>query len=247
MQGSETKYRIRGSILGLITIFVVWKTFSFILKNPALPSPELVAYVIVANSRTLLVHLISSLLRVAYSITLAFSLAFPIGILSRENKFDRFFMPFIYLLYPIPHIVLLPIYILIFGIGDLSKVALIATILFFQIVVTTRDASRQISDYYIYSILSLGASKFDVYKHVVIPASLPRILTAIRISIGTAIAVLFFAESFATNLGLGYVILDSWGRANFGLMYASMVLLALLGFSLYIFLEKIEKRICRWI
>ncbi len=186
-------------------------------------------------------------MRVLYSILLAFSLAFPLGVLSRESTFDRIFSPFLYLLYPIPHIVLLPLYILLFGIGDFARIALIATILFFQIAVTTRDAARQVSEYYVYSILSLGASKFDVYRHVIIPAAMPKIITAIRISVGTAVAVLFFAESFATTSGLGYLIMDSWSRADYEMMYAAIVSMALLGFSLYLVLDVVEKWVCRWV
>ncbi len=201
----------------------------------------------VKNARALLEHTIVSLVRVLYSIALALSFAFPLGITSREKTFDRLFSPFIYLLYPIPHIVLLPLYILLFGIGDLSKVALIATILFFQMVVTTRDAAKGISEYYIYSILSLGASKFDVYRHVIIPAVMPKVLTALRISVGTAIAVLFFAESFATRRGLGYLIMDAWSRADYELLYAGISAMALLGLSLYVVIDIVERRSCRWL
>lgn len=201
----------------------------------------------VKNAQALLEHTIVSLVRVLYSIALALSFAFPLGIASREKTFDRLFSPLIYLLYPIPHIVLLPLYILLFGIGDLSKVALIATILFFQMVVTTRDAAKGISEYYIYSILSLGASKFDVYRHVIIPAVMPKVLTALRISVGTAIAVLFFAESFATRRGLGYLIMDAWSRADYELLYAGISAMALLGLSLYVVIDIVERRSCRWL
>jgi len=187
------------------------------------------------------------LVRVIYSMLIAISTAIPIGLLCREDRMDRFLTPFIYLLYPIPHIVLLPVYIMLFGIGDLSKVLLISTILFFQIIVTTRDAVKQISEHYIYSILSLGASKFDVYRHVIIPAAMPRILTALRISVGTAIAVLFFAESFATKVGLGYLIMDSWSRADYDMLYSAIACMALLGLGLYAAIDLLEKRVCRWL
>jgi len=177
---------------------------------------------------------------------LALSLAIPIGLSAHEKRIDSFVAPFIYLLYPIPHIVFLPLIILFFGIGDLSKIILIALIVFFQILVTTRDAARSVNEYYIYSLLSLGATKKDIYKHVVFPFVLPKILTALRIGVGTAIAVLFFAESFATNEGLGHLIVDSWDRADYPSLYAGIVSMALLGFILYSILEFVEKRVCRW-
>ncbi len=236
-----------GYIISLTILITAWKFASIIIFNPALPPPELVALAMIKNSSILLKHTVVSLMRVLYSMALALSLAFPLGILSREGWFDRIFAPFIYLLYPIPHIVLLPLYILLFGIGDLSKVALIATILFFQMVVTTRDAVKAISEFYVYSILSLGASKFDIYRHVIVPAVMPKILTALRISVGTAIAVLFFAESFATRIGLGYLIMDAWSRADYEMLYAGISAMALLGLSLYLIIDMVEKRVCRWL
>ncbi|MDI9645199.1 MAG: ABC transporter permease subunit [Archaeoglobales archaeon] len=220
---------------------------SHLLANPGVPTPERVLIALISDAKLLLFNAIFSLSRVLYSISLAVSLAFPVGILSREKLFDRIVSPFIYLLYPIPHIVLLPVYILLFGIGDLSRIALIATILFFQMVVTIRDATKNISEYYIYSALSLGASKFDIYRYIIIPAILPQVLTALRISIGTAIAVLFFAESFATRNGLGYLIIDAWSRADYEMLYAGIVSMALLGLLLYILLDLIEKKVKKWV
>ncbi len=93
----------------------------------------------------------------------------------------------------------------------------------------------------------MGATEKDVYKHVVFPACLPKILTALRISIGTAIAVLFFVESFATSKGLGYLIMDSWSRMDYPDLYAAIVAMALLGLCLYIMLEWVERTVCAWV
>jgi NitT/TauT family transport system permease protein len=246
MQGSETK---RGSyLIAIILIVIFWYILSVVVNSPALPPPNTVLLSLISQARTgLLEHFLISTYRVIYAISLALSLAVPAGLLSHERAIDRFVAPFLYLLYPIPHIVLLPLIILLFGIGDLSKIVLIALIIFFQILVTTRDAARNVSDYYVYSLLSLGANKRDVYRHVIFPACLPKVLTAMRISIGTAIAILFFAESFATTKGLGFIIMDAWSRADYSGLYAGIVSMALLGFILYIILERIEARVCRWV
>jgi NitT/TauT family transport system permease protein len=156
------------------------------------------------------------------------------------------FSKIIYLLYPIPHVVLLPLVILLFGIGDLSKIVLIGLIVFFQILVTTRDAARAIHPNYLLTMRTLGASRAQIYRHVIWPATLPRILTALRISIGTAVAILFFVESFATTRGLGFVIMDAWGQADYERLYAGIVAMAALGLCLYLLLDLVEERVCRW-
>ncbi|MFO7967283.1 MAG: ABC transporter permease [Archaeoglobaceae archaeon] len=247
MQGSEAK---RWSYLAAVAIIVFfWYLLSFAVDSPALPAPPEVLIALISQffEESLMEHFLVSAYRVIYAIALAFSLAVPIGLLSHERSIDKMVAPFLYLLYPIPHIVLLPLIIILFGIGDASKIVLIALIIFFQILVTTRDASKNVSEYYVYSLLSLGAGNKDVYKHVIFPASLPKILTALRISIGTSIAILFFAESFATTRGLGYIIMDAWSRADYPGLYAGIVSMAVLGFILYIILEAIEKRVCRWV
>ena len=248
MPRSEAEHRRWSYLIAGLLLIVLWQAISVLLNSIALPTPLTVFYAFISGLKDdLLSHLLVSAARVGYGIALALSLAVPLGLISYKKGADKIITPFIYLLYPIPHIVLLPLIILLFGIGDLSKVILIAIIVFFQILVTTRDAARNISTNYIYSLLSLGATEKDVYKHVVFPACLPKILTALRISIGTAIAVLFFVESFATRKGLGFLIMDSWSRMDYPDLYAAIVAMALLGFCLYVVLERVERKVCAWV
>jgi ABC-type nitrate/sulfonate/bicarbonate transport system permease component len=248
MQGSKAELRWWSYLITALAIYGVWHVVALILDSIALPTPLTVLFAFIAGlNDDLILHSLISTLRIVYGIALAFSLAVPIGLVSHERRVDKFVAPLIYMLYPIPHIVLLPVIILLFGIGDLSKIIMIALIVFFQILVTTRDASRNISGNYIYPMLSLGASKKEIYKHVILPASFPKILTAMRISVGTAIAVLFFVESFATTRGLGYLIMDAWSRADYPDLYAAIVTMGILGFGVYILIDRVEKKVCRWV
>ncbi len=215
----------------------------------ALPEPWLV---LLDTSRkiadgSLLDDLAISSLRALLGIFLALATAVPLGLaVGAEDGLRRRLSPFIYLLYPVPHVVLLPLIIILFGIGNFSKIFLIALIVFFQILVTTRDAAKNIHRNYFLSMQSLGASRLQMYRHVILPATVPKIMTAMRISIGTAVAILFFVESFATTTGLGYIIMDSWGRADYVALYTGISCMAALGFSLYLILDRLERRICAW-
>jgi len=97
------------------------------------------------------------------------------------------------------------------------------------------------------SVRSLGANGGQVFRHVVFPASLPEIFTALRIGSGTAVAVLFLAEATAGTSGLGYYIVDAWGRINYDAMFAGILGMALLGVVLYEVLELLEGHLCRWV
>jgi hypothetical protein len=98
------------------------------------------------------------------------------------------------------------------------------------------------------SVRSLGAGRRAVFRFVYLPACLPAVLTSLRVSVGTAIAVLFFAESFATTSGLGYyIIVETWGRLDYAEMYAGVVAMSLLGLVLYFAVNILERRLCPWL
>lgn len=241
--------RKRDTVFAALILLAIWQGAALLLDSIALPEPWIVARDMVAAFRdgNLFDDLAISSIRALLGLALALAAAVPLGlVIGAEEPVRKRLSPFIYLLYPIPHVVLLPLIIILFGIGNFSKIFLIALIVFFQILVTTRDAAKGINRNYYYSMLTLGASRLQIYRHVILPASLPKILTALRISIGTSVAILFFVESFATTKGLGYRIMDSWGRADYVALYTGICCMALLGFSLYIVLDRLEQRICRW-
>ena len=135
---------------------------------------------------------------------------------------------------------------MLFGLGDTGKIVLIALIVFFQLLITTRDAARTIDTEVIYSLKSLGGGRLDFYRHVVWPVSLPGIFTSLRIVTGTAVAVLFFVESIGTNKGLGFYIIDAWGRADYAIMFVGIIALSVIGIVLYETFDLLERRLCKW-
>lgn len=241
--------RKRDILIAALILVGLWQGAALLLDSMALPQP----WMVIVDTATriadgsLLDDLAISTFRALSGIILALAAAVPLGLaVGAEESLGRRLSPFIYLLYPIPHVVLLPLIIILFGIGNFSKIFLIALIVFFQILVTTRDAARTIHRNYFHAMQTLGATRLQIYRHVILPASLPKILTALRISIGTAVAILFFVESFATTTGLGYIIMDSWGRADYVALYTGISCMALLGFALYLLLDRLERRICAW-
>lgn len=242
--------RWRQLLGGVLTLLILWQIAAWLIHNPILPPPWTVlqAFGEELTQGSLLRHVGASAWRIVAGTGAALILAVPAGlVLGQSAQLDRLFAPLIYLTYPIPKVVLLPIFLLLFGTGNLSKIVLIATILFFQILVVVRDEARGIRPELIASVRSLGAGRIALFRYVYAPASLPAVLTALRVSVGTAIAVLFFAESFATTSGLGYYILiQSWGRVAYAEMYAGVVALSLLGLTLYYMTDWLERRLAPW-
>ena len=239
----------KGKLISAAAILLLfWYILAALFKAPFLPYPHSV-FVALPESveKGLETHFLISLYRILTSLLASVILAVPFGLyLGRRKKLDDLVSPMVYLLYPIPKIVFLPLVLLIFGLGDLSKIFILFVILFFQILVTTRDASKGIDEEQILSVRSLGASSKQVFLHAIFPACLPKVLTSLRISIGTSIAVLFFVESFATNSGLGFYILDAWSTLDYLGMYNGIIMMGVLGVILYEVVERIEKRYCHW-
>ncbi len=237
------------TVWGVVLLLLVWQGLSLAVAQPVLPGPFAAtsAFVSSVTQGDLLVHLAYSSARVIAALVTALLLAVPAGMfLGRHQVVDKLFSPFVHLVYPIPKVAFLPVVIILMGVQNLSKIFLIGLIVFFQILVTTRDASRGVSRASITSVKSLGATAWDTYRHVVFPACLPKVFTSLRIGVGTAIAVLFLTETFATVHGLGYYLLDAWSRLDYEDLFAGVIAMGLLGATLYWLLDLAQRRFCPW-
>jgi NitT/TauT family transport system permease protein len=239
----------RDILLASLFILAAWQLAAMLLYQPILPTPWAVAVAFGREmGKDLPAHFLASLWRVTAGILLAVMTAAPAGlILGQSKSINRIFTPLIYLLYPIPKVVFVPIVLLLLGIGDLPKIFIIFLILFFQILVLVRDQAAALRPELIQSVRSLGAGRRALFRYVYLPASLPAILTALRQSVGTAVAVLYVAELFATRRGLGYYIsLQGSTLFNYPAMYAGVVAMSLLGLGMYFVVDWLERRLCQW-
>ena len=241
----------RGSLVWSgLALLAIWQAASWLTRQPILPGPVEVAktFYLELVGGDLLAHFAASLWRVAASTALAIALAVPTGLVMGQSKrINELFAPVVYLTYPIPKVVLVPVVLLFFGIGDLAKITIICLVLFFQILVLVRDQAAALRPELIQSVRSLGAGRQALFRFVFLPACVPAILTALRQSVGTAVAVLYVTESFATRLGLGYYIsLNATTLANYPAMYAGIVAMGLMGLGLYFAVDALERRIAPW-
>lgn len=239
----------RDVLLATLGLIIIWQAAATIVNRPILPTPLVVFEVFfVELGKGLLVHFGYSLWRVTVGTTLSVLAAAPVGLAIGGSKtWNRILSPVIYLLYPIPKVVLVPIVFLFLGIGDTAKIAILFLILFFQIVVLVRDQAANIPPQLIQSLRSLGAGRRALFRFVYFPASLPAILTALRQSIGTAVAVLYVTELFATKYGLGYYIYYNGSTLlDYPAMYAGVIAMSILGLGMYFAVDWMERKLCKW-
>ncbi len=241
--------RRRELLLAAGTLLVLWQVLAWIVQRPILPPPWQVLITFAQELPGMLGrHMLASLYRVVMSIALALATAAPLGLaLGQSARLRAWSAPFIYLLYPIPKVVLVPLVLLFLGIGELPKVLIITLVLFFQVLVLVRDSAAALRPELVLSVRSLGAGRRALFRFVYLPATLPAMLTAVRQSIGTAVAVLYVAELFATRYGLGYYIYYAGSTLfDYPAMYAGLIAMSLLGFGLYALVDVVERRLCRW-
>lgn len=241
-------------VLSIIIVLIVWQVASVIVEavkgRAFLPTPIRAMAEVIRLGPMLFRNFWISALRLILAILIAFFTGYPLGLLiGHERRLDQLISPMIYLIYPIPQVAFILLLFLVFGIGNPVKVAIVAIALFFQLLVSARGAAKHIEREHVTSVLSAGGSRWQIYRHVILPATLPSILTSLRVSVGLGMAFLYIAEiSGAVDVSRGG--LGSFIKTN--MMYsppqafAGILAMAVLGLALYIIIEVIERIVCRW-
>jgi ABC-type nitrate/sulfonate/bicarbonate transport system ATPase subunit/ABC-type nitrate/sulfonate/bicarbonate transport system permease component len=235
--------------LAVAVVFALWEVLSLALDAPFLPRPGIALEKFFSGFQDGILsrHAGASLLRILASLALAGPPAWAAGLLAgRIALADALASPLVYLFHPLPKVAFLPLLMLIFGLGDASKIALMGLVIFGQLFVGARDSAKAITPSLIDTVKSLGGGKGATLRHAILPATLPALISSLRISLGTAIAVLFLSETFASINGLGWYIMDSWSRVDYPDMYASIMALSALGLGLYIALDAAQAILLRW-
>ena len=233
---------------GFLLINVLWLLAHLALRVTVVPNP-LTVYQnfgqVLADQ--MWIHILYSLRRIAEGLALSLAVGVPVGIwMAYSPRANKILYPLIYFSYPVPKTALLPIAMLLWGMRDGSKVAIIFLIIVFQVIVAVRDGIARIDPSMYLVTVSAGATRAQIIRHVALPAILPDLLTSVRISLGTALSILFFVEGYGTKYGMGYYILDSWSRIDFIGMYAGIIVISVVGFALLASVDLLSDRLCRW-
>ncbi|MGL4773584.1 MAG: ABC transporter permease [Clostridium sp.] len=235
-------------IYAILSILLVWYIIHVALDSFVVPNPfEVIKEFFRILGTDLIKHLGASTYRLLVALTLTTVLGYVIGLsIGISRRVNKVFSPILYLIFPIPRIAFLPVFMILFGLGDLSKIVLIIAIAVFQVILSTRDGVLEVPKDLILSASSLHLSKWDLIKEIYIPATLPKLFTSLRIALGSSMAALFFAENYATKLGIGYFIMNSWVQVNYVKMYCGIIAVSMLGIIIFKLIDGAEKIICKW-
>ena len=235
-------------IQGFLLLNIIWFISSIVMDVNVIPNP----IIVYKNFRSvftnnIFIHILYSLKRIGIGLLLSLIVGIPTGIMmAYSKKAYKILYPLIYFSYPIPKTALLPIVMLLLGMRDKSKITIMFLVIVFQVIISVRDSVNNIDNTMYQVITSAGANKRQIIYHVTLPAILPQLLTSIRVSLGAAVSILFFVEGYGTKFGMGYYILDAWSRINYIDMYIGIIVISIVGFVLFISIDFISDKLCKW-
>lgn len=228
-------------------VIMLWEILHLSLDSFVVPEPFEVLLYTFRTMDQLLRHLGASLGRIIAGLGLTLVIGGSLGIALGANKhFDRYITPVVYLIYPVPRIAFLPVFMILFGLGDLSKVILIFAISVFHLIVNVRDSIYHLPEHLFLTAKTWGLTRRQQLFDFIIPAAMPSIFTSLKIVVGSSMVAVFFAENYATRLGIGYYIMNAWIKVNYVEMYSGIVAISLCGMGLFKMIEFIEHKVCRW-
>lgn len=233
------------------TFFLVWELvvrLGFVepyLLSP--PSAVIVTLLELLVSGDMLRHISYSLYRALAGFALAALIAIPLGIaMGWSKRADDLCSPLVELFRPLPVVALIPVAILWLGIGNTSKIALIGFACFFPVLLNTISGVRGVDVTLVKVARSMGASDGEVLRRVMFPGALPSILVGLRISLAVSLIVLVVMEMIGSAHGVGYFIYSSKLTFRTDEMYAGILAIGLIGFSLNEIMMRISRRLLVW-
>lgn len=247
---SETLYRLISAASPLLFLLfwegavqIGWLDYRFFPP----PSTLLTVFSRLLLSGELWNHLSISLLRVLVGFALGALPAVALGLLMGWFRgLHAVIDPLVAAIYPVPKIALLPLFLILFGLGEATKIVTIAVSVFFLVLISTVNGVRLIDPVLIEAGQSYGARGWRLFSKVILPATLPAIFTGLRLGLGVALLVIVGAEFVASNRGIGYLIWISWSTLAVNKMYVGLVTIALLGLLSTRGLERLRRWLMPW-
>lgn len=251
-EGSSTTI----AVVTVVALLVLWwvATHNGWIRDLFLPTPERIVTSFaeawkgeIQGGRPLPEHLGWSLLRVFTAFALACVTAIPVGIAMGVSRIARgIFDPPVEFYRPLPPLAYLPLIVIWFGIEETAKIVLIYLACFAPLAMAARAGVKSVMIEQINAAYSLGASKWQVIRHVIIPAALPEIFTGMRISIGFGWTTLVAAEMVAANAGLGQMVLNASNFLRTDVVIMGIVVIGVVAYAFDLLMRYIERAAVPW-
>ena len=213
------------------------------------PAPSAIAgtFVDLMRSGELVDHTWTSLGRILIGFALGAVPGLVIGIAMGLSRLVRAaFKPVVGALYPVPKTAIFPLLLLVFGIGEPSKYAIVAIGVFFLVLLNTMAGVLGIEPVYLDVGRNFGAGRLQVFRTIALPGALPLVFTGIRLAWGNALILIVVAEILAARSGIGYFIQNSYQTFQVEKMYAGLLVISFIGYVSFLLLDELERWLIPW-
>jgi len=258
LSGSSTRSvwgRVTGDrVLALMTpalLLVVWELLvrTGLVDSRFFPAPTTIFASMweMILSGELVTHLLASLQRLFFGFWLGLVPALALGVAMGLSRSVRAaVMPLISGTYPIPKSALLPLILLIFGLGEMSKVVMVAIGVFYPVVLNTVSGVVQVQPIYYDVASNFGARRWRVFRTVALPGAMPSILTGVELGLGLGLILIAIAEMVGAQSGIGYMIWNAWQLYSVETMYVGLLTIAVIGYLLSLLLKEVSRLLMPW-
>ena len=253
-QSFALSMRARERILGIaspLALLAVWEiaarlNYIDVRFFPA-PSSVIATMIEMLQSGELITNTLVSLRRLALGVLIGGVPALILGIAMGLNRWVRAaFDPIVAATYPIPKSAILPLALLIFGLGEGSKIFMVAIGVFFPVVINATTGVLEINRIYLDVGRNYKASRWNTFWTIALPGALPVIMTGFKLGIGIGLILIAIAEMIGAKSGLGYMIWTAWETFSVEQMYVGLFMIAIIGFVLTVALNEIERVVVPW-
>jgi NitT/TauT family transport system permease protein len=236
-------------LLACVALLLAWDMTARLIEIDSLPSPwsalkELPALL---SDRESLLNILDSMRRMATGFVLAVLLSIPLGlVMGRSRLVAAFFNPLMMVIYPVPKAALMPIIMLWLGVGEAAKVLVIFLGASLPVIYHSYQGARAVEEKMLWSAAAMGMGPRARLMRIVLPAALPEIMVGARTGLVLALITMVTSEMIARQSGVGNILFNALDMAQYQSVYATIVVIGLIGFALDVAFEKVRGVLLTW-
>jgi len=236
-------------LLAVAGLLGIWQVAALILNTDSFPSAldGIRAIPAILSDRGDLINILASLRRMAIGLSLAVTLAIPLGLMmGRSRAVASFFNPLLMVIYPVPKAALMPVIMLWLGVGDVSKTLVIFLGVSLPIIYHSFQGAKAVEEKMLWSGAAMGMSAAQRMLRIVLPSALPEILTGCRTGLVLALITMVTSEMIARQSGAGNILFNALDMAQYDTVFAMIIIIGAMGIILDAAFERLRASLVKW-
>jgi NitT/TauT family transport system permease protein len=236
-------------LLACLGLLAIWQIAALILSTDSFPTAleALRAIPSILGDKESLINILASIRRMAIGFGFAIMVSIPLGLMmGRSRAVASFFNPLLMVTYPVPKAALMPIIMLWLGVGELAKILVIFLGVSLPVIYHSFQGAKAVEEKMLWSGAAMGLSAMQRMIRIVLPASLPEILTGCRTGLVLALITMVTSEMIARQSGAGNILFNSLDMGQYDTVYAMIIIIGAMGVGLDAAFEKLRSRLVRW-